>query len=240
MEKFSISVIIFATDERDSLIKTVDYISNQCSKKVDKTIIVLSRDASLDCVDASEYLKDKYKNLVKTTVQEKSGLGCATMHAINMVKTTHMIYFPADLAIELESLDRMIAIAEKNTDTVVKSSRWLERKSFVYYNKTRFILNKIAQQFLRALFFTHLTDLTNPVQIIPTKYEKSIKWRETGFCTLIEHTIIPVRMGYKCTEVPTKCFPRIEGKSKNSWLKTALYLKTAIRIRFTPKSGLIK
>lgn len=240
MEKFSISVVILATDERDSLIKTVDYINSQCSKKIDKTIIVLSRNAMFDCVKASEYLKDKYGSCVEITIQKEDGLGCATMHAVEIVKTSHMVYFPADLAIELESLDRMIDVAEKNKDIVVKSSRWLEKKSFIAYNKSRLILNKIAQQFLKVMFLTNLTDLTNPVQVIPSEYEKSIKWKEKGFCSLIEHTIVPVRMGYKCIEIPAKCFPRMEGESKNSWLKTARYLKTAIRVRFTPKRYLLK
>lgn len=240
MKEFSVTVVILTTDESISLVKTVDYINNTCSEKVDKTIIVLSRYASSECVEAAEYLKNKYGDAVETKVQEEDGIGCAVMYGIKQVKTTHMTFFPADLAIELESLDRMIAVAKKHPDTVVKSSRWLEKGSFVEYDKKRLILNRLAQSFLRILFFTDLTDLTNPVQVIPTVYEQTADWKEKGFCTLIEHTIVPVRLGYKCVEVPAKCLPRIEGKSKNSWLQTALYLKTALRVRFTPKSKLYK
>ena len=151
-----------------------------------------------------------------------------------------MTFFPADLAIELETLDRMIAVAKKNPEKVVKSSRWLEKGSFVDYNKSRLKFNLLAQHFLRFLFMTNLTDLTNPVQVIPTEYEQRVEWKEKGFCTLIEHTIIPVRLGYKCVEVPAKCYPRTEGKSKNSVWQTMLYFKTAIRIRFSSKKKLLK
>ena len=93
---------------------------------------------------------------------------------------------------------------------------------------------------LKILFFSKLTDLTNPVQVIPTNYEKNVIWKEKGFCTLIEHTIMPVRLGHVCLEVPAKCYPRTEGSSKNSAMRTALYMKTVLRVRFTPKSRLMK
>lgn len=239
MKGLSVSVVILATDENNSLKKTVDYINNQCTEKIDKTIIILSRNASEQCVAAAEYIKNKYGDVIELSVQSEDGLGCAAMQGLQMVKTTHMTYFPADQAIELDSLDRMISVAKNNPEKIVKSSRWLEKGSFIGYNKSRFKLNRLAQCFLKLLFLTRLTDLTSPVQVIPVEYEKKVNWKEKGFCALIEHTIIPVRLGYKCIEVPAKCFPRTEGKSKNSARKTALYLKTALRIRFTPKSKLI-
>lgn len=240
MQNFSVTVIIPATDENNSLIRTLDYIYNQCTERIDKTIIILSRYASTECIKATEYLKNKYGAVVETATQTEDGLGSATICGIEMVKTTHMTFFPADLAIELEALDRMICSARKNPDTIVKSSRWIEEKSFIGYNKKRLILNVAAQKFLRLLFHTKLTDLTNPVQVIPTFYEQTVNWKEKGFCTLLEHTIVPVRLGYKFIEIPAKCFPRTEGKSKNSVFKTALYLKTALRIRFSSPDSLYK
>lgn len=240
MIDFSVTVVILATDETHSLIETVDYINNQCTEKIDKTMIVLSRNASQGCVYASNCLKNRYGESVEVTVQEEDGLGNAALHGIKMVHTSHMTFFPADLAIELESLDRMIAIAKNDNAVIVKTSRWMEKGSFIGYNKIRMILNRFAQIFLKILFSTELTDLTNPVQMIPSFYEKKTDWQEKGFCTLIEHTIVPVRLGCKIVEVPVKCLPRTEGKSKNSWLQTMLYLKTAVRVRFTPISKLYK
>ena len=150
-----------------------------------------------------------------------------------------MTFFPADLAIELDSLDRMIAVARANPEKVIKSSRWLEKGSFIGYGNIRFILNRFARYLLRFMFFTNLTDLTNPVQVIPLEYEKNVNWKEKGFCALVEHTLMPIRLGYKCIEVPAKCYPRTEGRSKNSAIRTALYLKTVIRIRLTSRSRLI-
>jgi len=233
MKNFSVSVVILATDENYTLTETVDYIENKCEQKTDKVIIVLSRKATSDCIKATEFLKEKYKDHIDVTVQEEDGLGCATHHGIKKVNTTHMIFFPADLGLELNCLDKMIEAAQNAPDIIFKTSRWLEKGSFIEYNRFRFVLNRLAQTLLKVMFFTSLTDLTNPVQIIPTEYERRIKWKEKGFCALIEQSIVPVRLGYAVKEIPVKCFPRKEGESKNSWLQTMLYLKTAFRVRFT-------
>lgn len=240
MKNFSVSVVILATDEDESLKKTVDYMKTQGNDKPEKIIIVLSRSAAQDCIQAAEALQLKYGDSVEITVQEKDGLGQAVCHGIRQVRTTHMIFFPADLAIELESIDRMISAARNEPETIFKTSRWLKRGSFIGYDKTRLFLNFFAQIFLRCLFLTRLTDLTNPVQIMPTEYERKIDWKESGFGILIEHSITPVRLGYSIKEVPAKCLPRTEGESKNSAMKTAMYLFTALRVRFTPKNKLVK
>lgn len=240
MNSISVSVVILATDENKSLRETVDYINNRCTEKIDKTIIVLSRNASEECISTVEYIKKTYGDVIEWSFQSEDGLGCAAMHGIKMVKTTHMTFFPADLAIELKSLDRMISVAKNNPEKVVKTSRWLESNSFVGYNKFRYVFNKLSQLFLRVLFMSNLTDLTNPVQVIPTAYEQTVDWKEKGVCTMIEHTIVPVRLGYKCVEVPAKCLPRTEGISKNSRMQTVLYLKTAFRVRFSPIEKIYK
>ena len=111
---------------------------------------------------------------------------------------------------------------------------------FHNYNKTRKIFNRAAQIFLRVLYAEKLTDFTSPVQTAPAEaYEKS-DWKELNFPFLLEMVLVPLRLGYAFSEIPVECFERQEGFSRNSAKQTALYLKTAIRVRFTPKSRLMK
>lgn len=49
----------------------------------------------------------------------------------------------------------------------------------------------------------------------------------------------PVRLGVPVYEFPAVCRGRKEGKSKNSFAQTAAYLKTAFRVRFTPRKKLL-
>ena len=69
---------------------------------------------------------------------------------------------------------------------------------------------------------------------------KSIEWENEGFPIFIEMVLKPLRLGYKFTEVPTNCYPRRQGESKNSFLQTAMYLKTALHIRFMKKKDILK
>ena len=69
--KFSVSVIIMSTDERNALIKTVNYINTHCTEKIDKTIIVLSRNASAECLLATKQFKK--------TIWQKCGLYCSDL-----------------------------------------------------------------------------------------------------------------------------------------------------------------
>lgn len=237
---YTVSVVVLATDETESLKKTVDYIAQVCVHRPDRIIVVLSRKATADCVQTCKALQGRYGDFLTVAVQQKDGLGAAVRFGIDCVQTSHMIFFPADMAIEVESIDKMISLSQANPKAVIKTSRWLQKGSFEGYGKLRFVLNRAAQSFLRVLLFSRLTDLTNPVQVIPIDYQKKIRWREDDFRILIEQTIVPVRLGYEIKEVPARCFARNEGSSKNSAIQTALYLTTALRVRFTPKNKLYK
>ena len=85
-----------------------------------------------------------------------------------------------------------------------------------------------------------LTDFTSPVQTAPTEAYRKSDWQELNFPFLLEMVLVPLRLGYKFEEIPVECFERQEGFSRNSTKQTALYLKTALRVRFTPKSKLIR
>ena len=234
MQDYSVSIVILASDESESLIKTVEYISEHCSRRPDKVVIVRSRRATEECVKTCDELKKTYGDYLAVIVQEKDGLGAAVRAGIDRVETTHMTIFSADISIELESLDRMISLSEKNPQVIVKTSRWLQKGSFVGYGRIRFVMNRIAQMFLRVLFFSNLTDLTNPVQLIPMEYERKINWKEDDFRILIELTIVPVRLGYEIKEVPAKCFSRKEGSSKNSFKSPTVVELVVVSVYLTP------
>lgn len=236
----TVTVVILATDENEALVKTIKHIREECSCKPEQIIVVLSQSATEKCKSAAENMRIAYGDYVKVTIQDGRGLGNAIRFGIEQVETSHMIFFGADLAISLESIDEMIAAAKREPEIIHKTSRWLEKNSYVGYNPVRLVLNRVAQTFLRILFNSKIRDLTNPVQIVPMHIQKSISWQEDGFAALLEQVIIPVRLGYQFKEIPVKCYSRTEGESKNSAWKTAMYFQTALRVRFTSRKKLLK
>ena len=241
MERFSVTVIVGATNESDALKQTVETVLWGCAPEdIDKILIVRSKDASPGCLDAIGELEKVFPGVVRGMVQTRPGIGGAIRDGFDAAGASHLLLLPGDLAIGLDAVPAMIEAEKRAPRGIVKTSRWKRRRGFSGYSPLRYVLNGCAQLFLRALFRTTLTDLTNPVQIMPTALYRAIEWRETDFTFLPEMILCPLRLGVPFSEVPAACYGRREGKSNNSPAKTAAYLKTALRIRFSPKQALLK
>ncbi len=241
MKFTSVTIIVGTTNEKESLITTVDTIMDTCNADdIDKILLVKSKDASDNCNSAIALLEEKYRGKVYSLEQTRPFVGGAIRDGFDTVTSSHTMLLPSDLAISLDCVSRMIQAVKEKPDVISKTSRWLKKDSFHNYNPSRKILNKVAQIFLRVLYSTKLTDFTSPVQTAPTEAYRKSAWQELNFPFLLEMVLVPLRLGYAFEEIPVGCFNREEGFSRNSAKQTALYLKTALRVRFTPKSKLTK
>lgn len=241
MKFTSVTIIVGTTNEKESLITTVDTImATCCADDIDKILLVKSKDASDDCNYAIGLLEEKYNGKVFSLEQTRPYVGGAIRDGFDTVTSSHTMLLPSDLAISLDCVNRMIQAVKDEPDVISKTSRWLKKDSFHNYNPSRKVLNKAAQIFLRVLYLTKLTDFTSPVQTAPTQAYRKSAWQELNFPFLLEMVLVPLRLGYTFKEIPVECFTREEGFSRNSVKQTALYFKTALRVRFTPKSKLTK
>ena len=237
----SLTILVGATDEEKALRDPVLYIMDHCScDDVSKILIIHSKDASQGCKHTIEQLEKQFPNKVSGIQQVRPHIGGAILDGFDAAESSHVLILPGDLAIDLEPIPNMIEIAKQFPNDIVKTSRWLNKNSFINYSAARKRLNKCAQIFLRGLFRTDLTDLTNPVQIIPLDLCNSIIWKESNFPILLELVLTPLRLDVSFHEIATSCYGRTEGKSKNTILQTSLYIHTALRIRFTKKNKLYK
>ena len=241
MKFTSVTIIVGTTNEKESLICTVDTIMNSCSSEdIDKILLVKSKDASENCNFAIGLLEQKYPGKVFALEQTRPFVGGAIRDGFDAASSSHIMLLPSDLGVDLRCVPLMIEKVKEKPSVISKTSRWLQKDSFHNYNDTRRLFNKAAQIFLRVLFGIGLTDFTSPVQTAPSEaYEKS-NWKELNFPFLLEMVLVPLRLGYAFEEIPVQCFERKEGFSRNSVKQTALYLRTALRVRFTPKSKLVK
>lgn len=237
----SVTIVVSATDESASLIKAVETTISGCNTTdIDSFLIVIPENAGTECLGAIEFLKEKYPKKIRKLVQQRPYIGGAMRDSIDSTFSSHIMFFSADIPVGLDCIPAMIEKAKQNPDTIIKISRWLEKNSFYGYSPSRKLFNRIAQKFIGILFSSELTEFTTPVLTAPTEIYKNILFRELNFPCLLESVIIPVRADCKFKEIPAKSFPRTEGKSKNSVLQTALYLRTALRVRFTPIKKLYK
>ncbi len=241
MEFKSVTIIIGTTNEKDSLICTVDTIMSTCrSEDISEILLVRSKDASEGCIYATKLLEKKYPGKVYGIVQSRPFVGGAIRDGFDASTASHIMLLPSDLGVSLDCVPRMIERVKAKPDVISKTSRWLVKDGFHNYGSLRKFFNKAAQIFLVVLYCKKLTDFTSPVQTAPAEaYEKS-DWKELNFPFLLEMVLVPLRLGYRFEELPVECHNRKEGFSRNSVRQTALYLTTAIRVRFTPRSKLIK
>ena len=240
-EEFSVSFLIGATDEVESLKTTVKKIIDSCEPGVlDKIVIVKAQFATRECSNTLSELEKAFPDIVLAVEQKREHIGGYIRDGVDNIKSSHFVIYPSDLAIGFESIVPLIEKEKQNPKIIVKTSRWLVSNSFHNYSPVRKFFNRIAQSFLRVLYGSKLTDLTNPAQIMPTDMFRSINWKEIHYTALLELVLCPVRLGVRIIETPTSCYGRTEGKSGNGFWQTAMYLKTALRIRFTkPKKLLI-
>ena len=241
MNDFSVTMVVGATNEVESLNQTVRYVMSHCPvNEIDRILIVHTQNAPADCLNVIRELEKEFPRTVYGMEQVRPHVGGAIRDGFDTAVSSHILLLPGDLAIGLDAVPRLFEAEKKAPEGIVKTSRWLNKNAFHGYSRTRKGLNALAQLFLRALYHTRLTDLTNPVQIMPSGLYHSIDWCELNFPFLAEMVLCPLRLGTVFTEIPADCRGRKEGKSSNSFLQTALYLKTALRIRFTPKERLLK
>ena len=238
----SASFLILATDETDALVKTVETLMELCDPvDIDKYLIIYPGCVSPDTADIIRELEGKYPDKVVGYEQRRPSIGGAIKDGMDFATSSHVVFMVSDLAIELEAIPKIIECARQHPSAVVKTSRWLEGGGFYgTYSPVRLFFNRIAQGFLRVLFHTKLTDITSPCQVMPTALCRSWNMKENGFPMLLEMVAVPLRLGDEIIELPSKAYGREEGKSKNSFMKTAVYFFTAFRVRFTPVKKLRK
>ena len=170
--------------------------------------------------------------------QIRPNMACVN-DTIDVSKGSHCLLLASDMALDLDIVPHLIELAKKEPNIIHSVSRWKKGCKFYGYGKFKRVINFCAQKFLAVLYLRNLTDFTIPVQIAPAELYKSIKFEETGFPFLLEMVLKPIRLGYRFTETPTNCYSRKEGKSSNSFMQTADYLRVALHIRFMKKEDIL-
>ena len=237
----NVSIMMGAVDETDSLRATVTELLDICAHEdIREFIIGYSQHITPECKAVVDELAAMDGDVpVVTFMQTRRGIEALT-EMIDIARGSHCLLLSSDLAHDLSGVRTLIEEAKKDGDTIISFSRWLKGCEFYGYSRVKYLLNFAAQQFLKILFGAKRTDFTNPCQIVPSDVYQSIDWESEGFPILIELVLKPLRLGYKFREVPTNCYSRKQGRSKNSFRQTAKYFTTALHIRFMRKKDILK
>lgn len=241
MDVFStVSVVIPAINETDSLKKGVDMILRLCAPvDLEEIFIVVCERTTPECLRVIAELKNQPQEVpIKLYKQKEPGLGRALCESLGQVTGSHVTYMSADLDTDPHVLATMIKTAKRHPDAIILGSRWIEGGGFIGYGRINKMLNYIFNRMLQLLFFTKVTDLTYGYRFAPMDKTLSIKWESKGFSIGTETNLKMVRLGYKFIEVPAVWQVRKEGESQNSFFTKLKYIKTVLKVRFARLSTL--
>lgn len=234
MDKFSsVSVVIPAIDETDSLRESIDTILKTCDcKDLNEIFIVVCERTTPECLRIiSNFVESESEVPVRLYYQAEPGLGSALHESMQRVTGSHVVNMAADMDTDPYVIKDMIKVAKEYPDAVILASRWLKGGGFEGYGRIYKALNYLFNKMLQILFLTNVTDLTYGFRFAPVDKTLSVKWESKGFSIGMETNLKMLRLGYKMLEVPAVWRVRKQGDSQNSFIVKLKYIKTVLKVR---------
>jgi dolichol-phosphate mannosyltransferase len=237
--KKSLGVIILAINEVDSLRECVTSALHLFPEIEGKVVISTSKLATIECLQVVNELKVNVPKL-KVHFQTEPFVAAAVLEVVAQLDTDYVIYMSADGETPTELIPELYrTINDLNLD-IVSASRWMNRGSFNDYGFMKTILSWSAQKLCKILYNSSLTEFTYGFRIYRTGILKKCVFRETKHPFFVESLLVPLRLGAKSSEIPTKWTARTEGESVASLTTWISYLRPIFRTRVLVKSKLSK
>lgn len=165
----SLTVIIPVKNEEDLILKTLQEFQNSWIVNIDHEILIVndnSVDKTVELINNSTFTNLKLLVIDNT----KTGLGSAITLGIDRSSKKFVSIFMADMS---DNLDDLKIYYEKMTcdeslDSVF-GSRFIKNSKITNYPKFKFLLNRLANNIIKIIFFSKYNDFTNAFKI----YKKS-------------------------------------------------------------------
>ena len=193
-----------------------------------------------------ENLQREFASLHVLKRQQKSGLGSAyrTGFAWGLNRGySELVEMDADMSHRVRDLAKMISVKEQNpTTSLVIGSRWTKGGTTTNWSKSRELLSRTANLYVRFMLGLGVKDATAGFRIYSADMLRKIDLasiKSEGYSFQIEMTREVRRLGGSIIEVPITFREREQGVSKMSkkivreamFLVTVWGLKRALRVK---------
>jgi dolichol-phosphate mannosyltransferase len=216
-------------------------------KHIPKSSILVIDDGSPDgTADIVELLQQEYSQLHLLKRSEKSGLGSAYRAGFGWGLErgySDMVEMDADMSHRVRDLATMIKLKQERPDTsLIIGSRWIKGGSTENWSKSRELLSRTANLYVRIMLGMGVKDATAGFRIYSAEILRRIDLtsiKSEGYSFQIEMTREVHRLGGDIFEVPITFREREQGVSKMSkrivreamFLVTVWGLKRVLRIK---------
>ena len=210
----TLSLIIPVFNEIDQLKFTIQKLL-KLRKKIKKVEFIFIDDFSTD--ESFNFLKKKSKKIkcIKIFKNKKKGLGSAIEEGIKKSQSKYICIFMCDLSDNINDVEIYYNKIKKERLEAVLGSRFIKKSKVNNYPLFKLILNRLANNIIRIIFFSNYNDFTNAFKI----YEKKVLVKlfplvSENFNIFLELPLKIITRKYKYKIIPINWNGRSHGVSK--------------------------
>lgn len=171
--------------------------------------------------------------------EKKLGRGSAVLagmeEALKKTNCNYYIEMDADFSHDPSEVKSLIEAAAQKR--IIIGSRYVENAKIVNWPRTRFILSRLANWYIKILLGLPIEDSTNGFRLYPKEAVnillKNVLY-ENGYANLSEIAFILYKKGFEFKEIPITFVNRKKGVTKTNWKEyiKSLFAIPRIRLRY--------
>ena len=230
--KRTISVVITAYNERESLEATIEVVLGSLENLFDEYEVIIVDDCSSDgTAEVADGLAARYPAIRVLHQAPNRGFAVSYRHGVAEARMTHVGLVTGDNEMRPESV-REIFAAVGTADVVVPYQANQQDRPWV-----RRTLSRLFTWSVNHLFGLRLRYFQGPC-VYPTPLAQGLPMSTQGFALLTEMLLRSVKAGYSYAEIPMHIQPRRYGRSsalsfRNAATAAAVVARLYIELRLS-------
>jgi dolichol-phosphate mannosyltransferase len=227
-----LSIVIPAHNEEESIGQTVcEIIGELTREKIDYEIIIVEDNSTDFSFKIITDLSRKYPNVKAIRRSPPKGFGRAIREGLQHVTGDVVATVMGDLSDDPKDIVRCFRKIQEGYDCVF-GSRFMNGSIVRDYPPVKLLINRLANNFIKALFLIRPNDITNAFKLYRTEVIRAVQPLQALYFNItVEIPLKAIVRGFSYTQIPINWYGRKSGVSKlgiremgRKYLFTVLYV----------------
>lgn len=227
-----LSIVIPAHNEEENIGETIrSIIDEMTAEKIDYEIIVVDDNSTDSTSDVVAGFSSKYPNIRTVGRMPPKGFGRAIRDGLMQAEGDVVATVMGDLSDDPKDLVRCFRKVEEGYDCIF-GSRFINGSVVKDYPLVKLLINRLANNFIRALFFIKPNDITNAFKVYRREVINAIQPLQSLYFNItVEIPLKAIVRGFSYIQIPINWYGRKSGVSKlgikemgRKYLFTVLYI----------------